>query len=1354
MGRSLENLRQQVWRSRAASLWGCLALVLALGGCGGGGGSGTAASTALPDAQATIDAAGGSVVGPDQVSVTVPAGAASAPVTVRIAKDSTGAPALPAGVVQQGAIYQITPHGNTFSKPVTVRIPFDSSQLQSGETAAVLQASPGKNWTVHLTPRLGNGYLEVDVTHFSYFAGVRVATTVTKPDVKLELVSSRGSLGNFDMVDGLNHAYGTISKVEPISAAVAVALPEAMCPVGSLIYVSLYFMDDAGNVQPQFEYVTATLDTTHHATATATLSANQVMQIKTLKYINGFEVDCGTSNANGDNLNYWFAPTAKSVSMPTSFSDPGMVVTVTPRAEGYLEVGATLSQIGDGSLCTTPTAAKLEFLWGGTLAGQFDLTPKIANGVATFTSQLLRDSLVTDNGAVSPVALVTATCGAGNTLTGQANIPHQTVGSGKFSDATLVTIQSSPQSAVAALGATARFTVNASPALIANASKLALVPNLSDSMRVEWLQSTDSGSTWTKVAEGTIAAPQTGSITTLALQPSAYFDLPVTDAAQNGALIRARVCAHIIGSSEQCVISHSATLTVPTGAAAPSITQTPASVLVTTGQTASFTAVAAGTPAATLQWQKRAAASSTWADVAGATSGTLTTPVATLADNGTQWRLVATNAIGSTASAPATLSVSDVGVAPTIGVQPGSLSVGTGEAAVFAASASGTAPLSYQWRRNGQPVSGANSPVLSLSTVSATDSASRFDLVVSNSYGSVTTRAAVLTVTDQTAVVQAPSIAFISGDLSVAAGNTAMMAVSVSGTGPFTFTWWKEVDIDGYTGIAGATQPVLTLPSVGVNDDTNYIVQVTGPGGFVSSSPIRLRVGAAQGSPPSVTMPQQNVVAGVGGSANFVVTADGTGPFTYHWQKDGVDLPGKTSAVLQIGTVAADSAGTYSVSIDNAYGSTSYTAGTLTVIGVPVVAVQPGDTSVQAGSGASFTVVPQSTDGVYAIWLKNGEPMTGQTGFTLNLPAVALADTGTAYRVVLFNSSGIVFSSSATLTVTAPAQLLVYTYAGGAGSQTNTVTDGKGSSAGLRWPHALAWASDETLYFVDGSYIRKVTPDGTVTTLAGCGFNEYADGTGSGACFSAPESLAVDATGNIWVADTGNCTIRMVTPQGVVTSPFAGYFTTCAHTGNVSASTYGQIIGIAVRADGSVVFANSTQVFELRKVVAATTYYVDVLLGGVRDVPGYVDASSFTARFNQISSIALVPGASDGDVLVADTGNKVIRVVLANGDVSTYAGGAAFASDGQGTLAGFDYPTGVAVDAAGTAYVCDSSTVRKIPRDTRMVTRIAGQFGLGGTDDGYALTAALFNNPMDIAVGPRGLIAVTDPWNWRIRLIF
>ena len=261
--------------------------------------------------------------------------------------------------------------------------------------------------------------------------------------------------------------------------------------------------------------------------------------------------------------------------------------------------------------------------------------------------------------------------------------------------------------------------------------------------RVEWWRSDNEGVTWSRVRT---------TIVPIALTADTY-TIPATALSDNNALIRVRLCGipRTATPDESCTDSNPVRLTVLQGVSAASFSQQPRPVLVRTGQTATFSVAVGGTPTPSVRWQRRAANSSgAWADVgsgSGAATLNYTTTPLTAPDNGLQLRAVANNLLGEVASVPVTASVSDIDVPPTIASQPAALSVVAGSEAVFAVVARGTEALSYQWRRNGVAINGANAPVLKLAQVTPAD-ATGYSVLVSNTAGSVVSDAALLTVSD------------------------------------------------------------------------------------------------------------------------------------------------------------------------------------------------------------------------------------------------------------------------------------------------------------------------------------------------------------------------------------------------------------------------------------------------------------------------------------------------------------------------------------------------------------------------------------------------------------------------------
>ena len=235
-----------------------------------------------------------------------------------------------------------------------------------------------------------------------------------------------------------------------------------------------------------------------------------------------------------------------------------------------------------------------------------------------------------------------------------------------------------------------------------------------------------------------------------------------------------------------------------TNPVAPSLTVQPASVTVTAGQPATFSVSASGTAPISYQWRKNSA------NISGATASSYTTPATTTADSGSKFDVVVKNSAGSITSAQATLTVNAASVAPTITTQPANQSVTVGQVATFSVLASGTAPLSYQWRKNTANISGATAANYSTPATTTGDNGSNFDVVISNSAGNITSTQATLTVNSAPV---APTITTQPANQTVTAGQTATFSVVASGTAPLTYQWQKNA-----TAIAGATAASYTTP--------------------------------------------------------------------------------------------------------------------------------------------------------------------------------------------------------------------------------------------------------------------------------------------------------------------------------------------------------------------------------------------------------------------------------------------------------------------------------------------------------------------------------------------------------------
>ena len=267
-----------------------------------------------------------------------------------------------------------------------------------------------------------------------------------------------------------------------------------------------------------------------------------------------------------------------------------------------------------------------------------------------------------------------------------------------------------------------------------------------------------------------------------------------------------------------------------------------------------------------------------------------------------------------------------------------------------------------------------------------------------------------------------------------------------------------------------------------------------------------------------------------------------------------------------------------------------------------------------------------------------------------------------------------------------------------------------------------------------------------VSTLAGSGSSGSNNATGTSASFSKPQGLVVDANGNIYVSEYSGHKIRKITPDGVVTT-FAGS-SSGNNNGTGTSARFNRPNGLAIDGSGNIYVADEWN-HRIRKI---TTAGVVTTLAGSSS--GFSDGTGTGAQFNSPSGIA-VDGS--GNLFVCDRSNHRIRKVTPAGVVTTFAGsGSALNTNGTGTGATFNNPTGIAIDANDNLYVTDYSnhSVRKIT-SAGVVTTLAGPVntsGTWGTSNGTG-TSARFNYPYHIVIDSHGHIIVTEMNGQRLRKI-
>ena len=321
-------------------------------------------------------------------------------------------------------------------------------------------------------------------------------------------------------------------------------------------------------------------------------------------------------------------------------------------------------------------------------------------------------------------------------------------------------------------------------------------------------------------------------------------------------------------------------------------------------------------------------------------------------------------------------------------------------------------------------------------------------------------------------------------------------------------------------------------------------------------------------------------------------------------------------------------------------------------------------------------------------------------------------------------------------TVSAPGETGTFAGTGSAGS-----TDGSGTSASFNQPLGATADPSGNIFIAEaGSHIiRKITPAGQVSIFAGSYSQGFTNGTGTSASFYHPVGLASDASGNIYVADEDNNVIRLITPGGAV-STLAGNGAQGINTGAVTAATamFKYPCGVAVDGSGNVYVADTYNNM-IRKISGGM---VSIFAGNISGTAGTADGQGTAASFNQPFSV--VTDAA-GNVYVTDRTSAKIRKITPSGLVSTLAGSgtAGYLDATTGTTAQFNAPTGLAIDKAGNLYVADENNnrIRKVTPGG-IVTTLSGT-GAQGSANG-AGTASTFYLPFGIAADAGGLVYVGD----------
>jgi alpha-tubulin suppressor-like RCC1 family protein/chitodextrinase len=722
----------------------------------------------------------------------------------------------------------------------------------------------------------------------------------------------------------------------------------------------------------------------------------------------------------------------------------------------------------------------------------------------------------------------------------------------------------------------------------------------------------------------------------------------------------------------------------------PTISIQPVNQTVLEGWAANFSLDVLGLVGVDYQWYRSDDGGNTWVSIDGAIAKDYHLPVAQIGDTGAQFRCVVTNAAGTTNSTAVTLTVQ--AIAPVIVSELMDRSAVAWTTTTFAIDAIGSGPLTYQWSRSNDGgvtwirIPGATSASYDLS-VGFGDNLANFRCGIANSGGVIFSRAALLTVQALPTNGVAARWKFES--------LTGGITPDVSGNGN------AGILQNGPTQIAGQFGNAIHLN--GVNQYLSTANQQTNPQEFTMA--LWFRTSQAGG----VIMDFSDSHYGASVNADRILYINNAGCLVFGvWNGSAVTIV--SPEVVNTNTWH------HAAAVISGMGMELYLDG------------------IRVAQNASVT----TAQNVNGWWHLGYDTMT-------RWPAPG-ADffNGDLDEVVVYNRAMQTDEVSALIA----GGMEFSTFVGFPGDQ--GMANGLGLSARFANPNGLAVDTAGNVYVADTNnhMIRKVTSAGQVTTLAGmAGIPGSANGNGTNAQFNGPTGVAVDRSGNVFVADQFNQTIRKIAPNGDVTT-VAG---TDGVPGNVdgdgASAQFNYPTGIAVDATGNL-FVTDQFNCSIRKITPGPTYMVSTLAGS--GSPGFADGAGAAAQFNYPTGIAI---SSVGTLYVTDTYNQVIRIVSSDGAVLTFAGvvGQAGSINGERLVAQFNYPSGITVANDGSIYVADTGncTIRAISI-TGEVNTYAGSEGAAGSQDGFG-AAASFNYPAGIVIDATGIIYVIDTGNQTLR---
>jgi sugar lactone lactonase YvrE len=496
---------------------------------------------------------------------------------------------------------------------------------------------------------------------------------------------------------------------------------------------------------------------------------------------------------------------------------------------------------------------------------------------------------------------------------------------------------------------------------------------------------------------------------------------------------------------------------------------------------------------------------------------------------------------------------------------------------------------------------------------------------------------------------------------------------------------------------------------------------------------------------------------------------------------------------LVLDRLTAADAGNYTLVVNSSYGSVTSVVATLTVLLPPTIIIPPASQTIGLGSNATFAVTLMGTEPLAYQWQFNGTNLMNQTGQFLNLTNVQWSDGGN-YQVVITNNYGSITSAVATMTVGLPPAItgqptnqivlvgsngqlsvvvtgdgpftyqwrlngtnlppIITTVGGTNGSAGYSGDGGMATNAKLNFPEGVAIDAAGNLFIADYSNnrIRKVDTNGIITTTAGTGTqgNSGNGGLAVNATLNGPAGVTFDAYGNLYISEDRNGDVRRVDTNGIITRVAGtGTVGTSNDGGQATNSALYRVTGAALDGNGNL-YINESAHCHIRKV--GTNGIITTVAGNTDFITGGFSGDGGLATNAQLNAPYGIALDSPGNLFIADTANNRVRKVDTHGIINTVVGGGSSSSDGLlGTNTLLSYPYGVGLDRYNNLFITTGSRVRKMDTNGIMTT-VAGGGNSNPGDCGPA-TSAQLGSPRGVGFDTQGNLYIADTGYNRIRKV-